>query len=150
MRISKERAKQVRTRPNWLTNDDHWSIFVDYRDSIQSADDLALLRTMSRAQVQNVVRNIIDRCSRPSEISAKAVKVLRSEGLTLAPAKLRQELEELNARANNPPYAGKTERQGLEDYLSRCVENCGPKTTQEILRLYEDYFDVPARNPAAA
>lgn len=142
MRINKERAKLVVTRPDWLTNDTHWSIFKDYRDSKQSADDLAVLYQMSRAQVQNIVRNIVDRFSRPGELSVRTVKVLRSLGLTLAPDKLRQELQELKSKAALSTGGD------LNTYLLS-VENCGRKTRMEILSLYEEMASDRALDPAA-
>lgn len=128
MRNKKYQAKNIQTRPEWLKNDRDWDIFVDYRDSKQSAESLATLYNLSRAQVQNIITKIVKREGRPGSLSNRATNVLNLLGLTLEPQKLRGELEELKVRAVRS--AG-----SLEQFLRR---DCGPKTTAEILKLYED------------
>jgi len=59
MRMNKEIAKQVDCRPAWLKNDKHWDLFVDYRDSDQSAETLARMYGMSRSQAQNIINRIL-------------------------------------------------------------------------------------------
>jgi hypothetical protein len=144
MRISKERARQIQVRPLWLKNDRDWFLFKDYRDSDQSADGLSVLYMLSRAQCQNIIRNILTRFGRTGEVSTRTARVLKSLGLTLEPEKLRQELEELKVVAD---FASAD--RGLEYYFINYVTGCGPSTIKEILKLYEEMDSDCGLNPAA-
>jgi len=137
-RLSKELAKRVQERPWWLLRERHWDIFKDYRDSKQSADDLALLYHMSRAQVQNVINKILDR-ERRCGLSTLAFRVLQEQGVSMISEKLPEELERLKIKV------AESRAGDLERYFTRYVDNCGKKTAHEIAMFVEDF--APADHP---
>ena len=131
IRVSKERAKEIRERPGWVLKDRDWEIFKDYRDSRSSADDLAVLWHLSRAQVQNILSNILTRFSRPGELSTRAVKILENCGARVDSPTFIQDLDTLELRAVQC-YGS------LEKFFQTHKDGtgCGAKTLLEILDFY--------------
>lgn len=152
IRVSKERAKEIQERPDWVTKDRDWEIFKDYRDSKASADDLAVLWHLSRAQVQNLIRNIIMRYSRPGELSTRAVRVLKNCGVRTDPANFHQDLEALELKATQMyPVGSRTGSHPMERYFRTHKDGmgCGEKTLNEILSLYASILSDRTINSAA-
>ena len=122
-RVTKDIAKHITTRPEWLTKDRDWQIFQDYRDSSQSAQELGELYGLGRAQIQNILNKILRRASLPGGLSVRALGVLKNMGLSE-----NSTCEDFDRVALLPGS------------LDRCLEvqkHCGPKTRAEILSFVE-------------
>ena len=127
-RVSKDLAKQIVERPSWLKSDRDWQIFVDYRDSSQSAQDLGGLYNLGRAQIQNILNKILKRVALPGGLSVRALGVLRNLGLSNESSY--QDFEDrLTLRY-------KTIKDLLDDQ-----KHCGPKTRDEILAFIDTLRD---------
>jgi len=179
MRVTKEEAKLVIERPAWLDRDDHWDLFQNYRDTDLSFDLLAPLHGVSRSLAHQVVLKILTRIQYHG-LSVRArntLKVVNSwhNRQVITDQRLRDDLRgcltELYDLANSvisrKEFGGHHFKEPLPNrylilkhYLLTCVNDCGFKTSEEILSKFEEVCDaefvcgVPdwvftARKPAA-
>lgn len=159
MKVTKEEAKLVTDRPAWLDRDDHWDLFKNYRDTDLSFELLGPLHGISRSGAHQTVLKILIRNSYHG-LSVRARNVIKasvnswSGRSVITDTRLRDDLDtcfvELLDTANTVIQRRPDLKTGplpnryqiLEVFLKECVNECGEKTTKEILKKFEEVRDV--------